>query len=111
MNMIKTVKPTSNLTVDNSATTCFFNQTTFQAYLYTKAERTFPTDSVSVTGASYTEWPYRVRVEQVASGGSDVPNCYKITDGNVGEKIQDGLEAQDASNLCSCLYKNWNTPT
>jgi hypothetical protein len=52
-----------------------------------------------------------VLVEQSTAGGQDVPKCHKLSNGHQGDQITDGLEAQDATSLCSCLYKNWHTPS
>lgn len=49
-----------------------------------------------------------VRVEQSVGGGPGVPSCRKVSG---GDEITEGLETQDPSTLCSCLYKNWRTPS
>ncbi len=107
------VRATGPLTPDNSAATCFFNATTLQAYLYTRRARSYPEPEYDIgTDAAFPQWPYAVRVEQVISGGPDVPSCFRVEDGAIGERITEGLEPteQGAASLCSCLYKNWRTP-
>ena len=108
----KTVSPSSALTSDNSAAECFYNGTTFQAYLYTKMAKSYPDTSLGEQSGnpSFPVWPFAVRVEQIIGGGQDVPNCYKLDNGVIGERITDGLDPQDQGSLCSCLYKNWRTP-
>ncbi|PVI03228.1 hypothetical protein DM02DRAFT_612450 [Periconia macrospinosa] len=107
----KVVAPRSNITEDNAATSCDFDNTNLQAYLYTKMAKSWPdTDKGDPSGEpSFTTWPFAVRVEQAVGGGENVPSCHKQKDGqSQGDKIP--LKAQDAGALCSCLYKNWHTP-
>jgi hypothetical protein len=105
--MNKEVIPTAALTDDNSASACFFNSTTFTGYLYTKMAKTYPTSSQTGVNAAYPLWPFATRAEQTAGGGSNVPNCYKTANGNIGERITQNLIAEDTTTLCSCLYMNW----
>ena len=109
---------------------CDFNSTTFQAYLYTKMARTYPNPSQEqqMAKATFPLWPFgvqcppdlrhcyadrtqAVRIEQVIGGGQGVPNCYQTSQGTLGEPITAGLNAQDAGSLCSCLYKDYQTPS
>lgn len=82
---------------------CDFGTTNIQGFLYTKMQRTYPGDTISVTGAGENIWPYAVRVEQTVAGGQGIPSCSTSS----GEELKNGTKAQDASTLCSCLYKNW----
>lgn len=107
--MDKQVVPSSAITDDGASATCFYNQTTFQAYLYTRLEKSYPSATPSSTAGSTSDWPYAVRVEQIIGGGNNVPNCYKTKNGIIEERVTDGLTAQDASSMCSCLYKNRRT--
>ncbi|KAH7065296.1 hypothetical protein B0J12DRAFT_30314 [Macrophomina phaseolina] len=104
--MDKKVIPSTSITDDDSSAVCFFNSTIFTGYLYTKMEKDYPT---SEDDESNTPWPYAVRAEQSIGGGEDVPNCYKTENGRITEQITDGLNATDASTLCSCLYRNYLT--
>jgi len=112
LTMSKEVRPGSALTSDNAATTCFFNTTTFTAYLYTKISSTYPSEndgSAQAAGkSSFPVWPFQVRIEQSAGTGSDVPNCYKLNNGNPGERVP--LKDLTDGGLCSCLYRNVNVP-
>lgn len=109
----KEVRPTSSLTEDDdddggggASTTCFYNSTTFQAYLYTRMARDYPPDD---SGASFDPWPYAARVEEVAGGGEDAPSCYRLEDGRAaGEPIRsDALRPRPRGDLCDCLWMNW----
>ena len=106
--MQKTVIPNVTLTADGAATDCFYNGTIFSAVLYTKMEKTYPpqnTTSPSAT-AAYPPWPYAVDVQQTADGGTGVPDCYKMVNGNVGEHVPVATEA--TSQTCQCQYQNYN---
>lgn len=97
----KTVNMTGSIGHDKGTFECDYGATNIAGYLYTKMKRTYPDDTISVSGADNTEWPYAVRVEQTVAGGEGVPAC-KSSSGNDAS-----LEAQNATTLCSCLYKNW----
>ncbi|KAJ8110630.1 hypothetical protein OPT61_g6569 [Boeremia exigua] len=99
----KTVNMTGNLGNSRGNFECDYGATNLQAYLYTKMKRTYPDDTISVPNTPNNVWPYAVRVEQAVGGGENVPSCTKST----GERVTEGIRAQDAGNLCSCLYKNW----
>ncbi|KAJ4358054.1 uncharacterized protein N0V89_002633 [Didymosphaeria variabile] len=104
----KTVSPSTNLTSDNAAVECDFVGN-LQGVMYTKMAKEYPSDQDPDPDTSHTTWPYAVRVEQTAAGGEGVPNCYKTTSsGQKGDTVS--LEAEDATTMCSCLYKNWHTP-
>jgi hypothetical protein len=109
--MDKVVIPTVALTSDNAASKCFFNSTTFTGYLYTKMAKDYPTSVQTGVDAAYQLWPFGARAEQTVAGGANVPNCYKTIDGNLGERITQNITAENPTTLCSCLYKNWRTPT
>ncbi|KAH7138685.1 hypothetical protein B0J11DRAFT_22578 [Dendryphion nanum] len=102
----KKVAPEKALTKDGATVECKFPDTSLQAVLYTKMAKTFPSSTESDGNPSFPAWPFAVRIEQSAAGGSNVPACKKT---GSGETVTEGLEAQDQSTLCSCLYKNWRT--
>ncbi|KAJ4988875.1 hypothetical protein SVAN01_05682 [Stagonosporopsis vannaccii] len=99
----KTVNMTGTIGNSRGNFECDYGATNLQAYLYTKMQRTYPDDTIMVPNTPNTVWPYAVRVEQAVGGGENVPSCTKSS----GERISTGIRAQDAGNLCSCLYKNW----
>lgn len=112
--MSKNTVPTTALTTNNEATTCFFNQTEFVATIYLSASTASPTrdfpsaELLASTGVGgYTPWPYAVQVQQVSGGGTDVPACYYTTNGNVGSRITGIFTAQAADDECACNYVNY----
>jgi hypothetical protein len=72
MNTQKPTKPASQLGSQNVASTCYFNQTTFQGYLYTQMAKTYPNNGTNDTNTSdpFTPWPYAVKIEEVAAACS-----------------------------------------
>lgn len=120
--MNKTVIPSTAIANDNSVATCFYNNTTFRANLFTKMSKTYPlppstSDTTALpspsvgdrNGASqgFQPWPYAIRVEEYIGGGNGVPSCYKTVNGNIGDRITDGISRKAPENVCSCLYKNF----
>ncbi|KAI9806476.1 MAG: hypothetical protein M1833_003663 [Piccolia ochrophora] len=117
ISMDKVVYPNPPLSKSGQSS-CYYNGTTLQAQLFTKQNKTYPSPSKAsqvptggaVTGGSDAEfqpWPFAVRVEQVVSGGANVPACFKTTDGIVGERIAGDFDNAGPGSSCSCLYKNW----
>ncbi|KAF2839295.1 hypothetical protein M501DRAFT_918928, partial [Patellaria atrata CBS 101060] len=106
--MDKVVVPRTAITGDGASTKCFFNGTTFQGYLYTKMAKDYPTSSMFDDDDAYPAWPFAVRAEQVIANGADVPNCYKVENGELGDFVE--INGTETTGLCSCLYKNWRTP-
>ncbi|KAH9207292.1 hypothetical protein DL95DRAFT_527979 [Leptodontidium sp. 2 PMI_412] len=105
--MDKPTKPVAQLGSENVASTCYFNSTTFQGYLYTKMPKTFitnNTNSTTDTNTPFAAWPYAVKVEQVASAGDGTPTCL----GPSGESLGD-FSVADGTQLCDCLYLNTGT--
>jgi hypothetical protein len=89
------------------ADTCVFPGTTFQGWLYTRAARSYPAAGQALPGpAPFGFWPFEARVEMVV-GGDVAPECYAGT-GTTGTRLALNTAAQDAGNLCSCLYRNSN---
>ncbi|KZF22051.1 hypothetical protein L228DRAFT_239073 [Xylona heveae TC161] len=112
--MDKTIIPSAPLTSDNAQSVCFYNATTFQASLYTKKGQTYPSSgqaslasSGSQTTTPFEPWPFAVEVEQVVNGGQNVPMCRESVNGNLGDRITNGLSPQSANSQCSCFYQNW----
>ena len=108
--MSKQVVPTTALTSDNSASTCFYNSTLLSATLYLSAttpQISYPNSSTAGPD-SYEAWPYSLRVRQVAAGGGDVPACYKTVNGVVGERVSEGFLDQGGGEECICDYANFD---
>ncbi|THW86051.1 hypothetical protein D6D18_07610 [Aureobasidium pullulans] len=105
-NISQKIIPAANITADNRATVCFFNQTQVIGTLH--LDDTFA-QHYTYTGnnASYALWPYAVHVELVSPGGTDTPACYYTNNGVVGQQITDVFTAQPAEDLCQCEYRNY----
>ncbi|RFU33275.1 hypothetical protein B7463_g3080, partial [Scytalidium lignicola] len=90
----------------NGSTTCYYNSTTFQAYLYTKLPKTYPTAGASSASSSapFQPWPYAAKVEQVIGAGSGTPTCVDTTGDSLGD-----FSVLDGTKLCDCLYLNTGT--
>jgi hypothetical protein len=116
----KVVNMTGSIGDDKGDFTCDYGATNIGGALYTKMAKTYPPDTIAVTGAGNPPWPFgtalhfsithmtraltqfiAVRVEQTVAGGENVPSCTSKSGNTVSPK------AQDAGTLCSCLYKNW----
>lgn len=109
INMQKTVIPNVTLAADGASVDCFYNGTIFSAVLYTKKEKTYPTQNKTSSSPTeaYLPWPYAVEVQQMANGDTGVPDCYKIINGNIGEPVPIGTEP--STQTCQCMYQNYNT--
>ena len=105
----KSVVPSTTITSDNSQSLCFYNQTSFSATLWLSAGENVPSVAInsSTTTGGYAAWPYAVLVEQISSGGSEVPDCYETTNGVVGKSIPVESTANTTNGLCECVYQNY----
>ena len=111
----KIVYPTKSFTIK-----CFYNDTQFSANLYTKKLRTLPLNNApspsssaaaataTGTSASYADWKFATDATQSIGGGVDVPDCYRYSNGQTGEKITQGYQEQASTEFCSCAYKNFD---
>ena len=115
----KAVFPTFNVK-------CFYNETRFSANMYTKKPKSYPTNSTAATtssaatpaaptdgagvpsGGAFANWNYAVDATQSIGGGVDVPACYSMNNGVMGNRITDGYTVEPAGNFCSCAYKNYD---
>ena len=114
----KIVVPTTAITTDNAAASCYYNNTQFQASLYTRMPSSYnatqnpPTTGVTPSSTSTTDgfqaWPFAAEVAQTSEGGADVPACYEGVNGNNGNRITNGLEPQSSTDMCTCEYKNFD---
>jgi len=109
--MQKIVIPAVPLTADGATTKCYFNTTRFEATLYTKKAKTYPPGSQSGSGNGiaklYGQWPYAVEAQEVIDAGSGVPDCYKVLNGKVGERVDVGTISGGGE--CQCVYMNFGT--
>jgi len=103
--MNKPVVPMTAITTSNVAATCYFNSTTFAASLYTRMAMSFGSNSTSnSTGNAFAPWPYAASMEQVATSGSTVPECYDAQGNLIGN-----FTVESSGRQCNCLYMNYDT--
>jgi hypothetical protein len=102
--MQKTTKPLTQLSSSNLASTCYFNQTIFRGYLYTKLNATYGSSANATDKGAYQAWPHAVRVEQIATAAANSPTCL----GPQGQSLGN-FSVQDTSQECQCLYLNSGT--
>jgi hypothetical protein len=78
----------------------------FQAYLYTKMEKTYPSNSTASTNATeaFAPWPFAAKVEQVAGAGAGTPACLDASGNVLGD-----FSVSDTTQLCDCVYLNTGT--
>ena len=111
----KTVNPFINVA-------CYFNGTTLKANMYTRLKQIYPDTSYSSTVSSAAPastggvynggqliWPYAVELTQSIGGGTGVPDCYRLENGNPVEHLTQGLKTKGPDEVCSCFYKNFNS--
>ncbi|KAK3071178.1 hypothetical protein LTR53_009089 [Teratosphaeriaceae sp. CCFEE 6253] len=105
----KSVIPSTSLLSSGAAAECFFNATTFTGTLYLNANSTFPGgSSADQTGfGGYTPWPYAVEISEVSGGGEDVPACYEMVNGGVGDRILTATTPEPEGQECLCDYRNF----
>ncbi|KAK1819799.1 hypothetical protein LTR12_005825 [Friedmanniomyces endolithicus] len=105
----KSVIPSTSLLSSGAAAECFYNSTIFTGTLYLDAASTFPGESLAnETGiGGYTPWPYAVEISQTSGGGADVPACYEMVNGGVGQRILTATTAEAGSAECVCDYRNY----
>lgn len=99
---------------------CYFNNTLFEASLYTKRPKSYPskasesstpaaTEPASAASASpvpYADWPYAVDIKHSLRGGPTVPECYEMNNGVKGARVIDGRIPKTSQDICSCIYRN-----
>ena len=116
ISLSKTVIPQIPITTNGTQATCIFSDTVLQANLYTKMPKMFPNSSATTTSPSsptatpgvFTTWPFAVEISQSIGGGSNVPACYELISGNQGPLITNIITPQLNSEMCSCVYKNFD---
>ncbi len=106
--MNKPVVASAALTASNIATTCFFNQTSFEGTLYTHMAKTYSQNSTSnSTGGAFIPWPYAASIKQSAAAGSNIPECFDMKGNQVGDFAVQATGADDPT--CDCIYMNFDT--
>jgi len=109
--MQKIVIPNVTISSNGAATECFYNGNMFSGVLYTKMPKTYPSNTTfpipAPPSGAYQPWPYAVEVQQRASGGDGVPDCYQLMNGNTGAHVDVGTES--SGKTCLCAYQNYGT--
>ena len=101
------VVPDIPLTDDGAADRCYYNQTMFEGWLYTKMAKTYPESPISDSETVNQPWPFAVKIQETITGGTGVPDCYKSVNGQDGSRV---IIAPGSSNqACECGYQNFGT--
>jgi len=100
----KTVMPMPSVSSDNTASTCFFNQTILTGVIHLAAEIVFPIPGQASMGG-YEPWPFAVDMMQLANAGTGVPDCYEVTNGDLGQSV---TVAPTQGGECLCDYRNYS---
>ncbi|MCJ1372735.1 hypothetical protein MMC20_003960 [Loxospora ochrophaea] len=107
-----------SITPQGTAMKCLYSNTQFEASLYTKTPKSYPSNSSDPSSAAsssstampeiaqsddFQPWPFAVEVRQLAAGGLNVPQCSLN-----GNSVSDNLKPQTNADMCSCVWKNWD---
>jgi hypothetical protein len=103
--MRKPTRPTTQIGNSNVAATCQFDST-FQAYLYTRMPKTYPSSTTSseTESGAFAPWPYAVSIEQIATSGAGTPTCLDPNGNSLGD-----FAVSESNRQCSCDYLNTGT--
>lgn len=100
----KQVSPSSDITGDNAATRCYYDDTLVSVRLYADAQGGGDVLGAPVgmdmDGGATRSWPYAVEYEETASRG---PECFRVVDGVEGDRVD--VESGDGE--CGCGYRNF----
>ncbi|CAK7200952.1 hypothetical protein SEUCBS139899_003652 [Sporothrix eucalyptigena] len=103
--------PTSDLiAAQTSSATCYFNQTAFQATLWTKQRATFPPTIAAVSApvnasSTFSPWPYAVEVAEVQQAAPAIPDCVDYYGKSLGNFSVDASGGGNDA-VCGCWYSN-----
>ena len=99
---------------------CNYNDSKLEADLYTKLKQVYSDVSYASpvpaapasTAASFSGgqqlWPYAVEITISQEGGPNVPDCHQLKDGVLGLRLTQGIQTKASTDLCTCVYKNFN---
>ena len=106
---------TFNVTAEKGTTRldkvqCFYNNATIEGSLYTKKPKTYPSSAASTNNTSgiLQPWPQAVDLKQTTDGGSDVPECFNMDNGQKTDRVMDGITPKASTDVCNCEYKNFD---
>jgi hypothetical protein len=108
--MSKAVIPSTSLLSSGAAAKCFYNSTILSGTLYLSAPASYPnaTTANNTPGVGgYTTWPFAIEISEQSPGGQDIPACYQLVNGNVGNKILTAVTPEPESQTCVCEYRNY----
>ncbi|KAL8775999.1 MAG: hypothetical protein Q9213_008414 [Squamulea squamosa] len=101
------------ITIPSIGMNCYFNDTTLEGNLYTKKARDYPTPtpaeapSTAESRDEFRPWPYAIDIRQSVGGGQDTPQCFRMQNGEKGDRITEGIFPKGGNEICSCEYKNF----
>ncbi|KAL8709673.1 MAG: hypothetical protein Q9220_005613 [cf. Caloplaca sp. 1 TL-2023] len=106
-------------TIPDLGVSCFFNNTNLEGNLYTKKTQNYPVSGTATSSAAaasdsatrndFGAWPYAVDIRQSVGGGQNTPECFRMDNGQQGDRITEGLTPQSSSSMCSCEWKNFSS--
>ncbi|KAL8910973.1 MAG: hypothetical protein Q9171_003784 [Xanthocarpia ochracea] len=104
------------ITIPSIGIQCYFNQTLLEGNLYTKKPRNYPSSSSSPaeppsipssSNKEFQPWPYAIDIRQTVGGGQTIPQCFRMQDGGLGDRITAEVTPKGEEEICSCEYKNF----
>lgn len=120
----KVVVPTGPIGGETARLGCHYNDTSFEAQLFTKRPKRRPQSArfpaspsnsaasgrwrrrVKAKRAQYQPWPYAVQVEQTIRSGPGVPSCFKMVNGEEKDQANVDLGVAEGAGTCRCLYRD-----
>ncbi|KAH7250539.1 hypothetical protein B0J15DRAFT_44716 [Fusarium solani] len=100
--MNKTVVPDDQLSSSNRAARCTFDDTRFEATLWTHRSKGHDNDDDTSENSKFVAWPGDVEIVQSKSFKSGSPRCVD----DDGDKVGD---VKSRSGACECRYTNFDT--
>lgn len=100
--MNKTVVPDDQLSSSNRAARCTFDDTRFEATLWTHRSKGHDNDDDTSDNSKFVAWPGDVEIVQSKSFKSGSPRCVD----DDGDKVGD---VKSRSGACECRYTNFDT--
>lgn len=113
--------PVQKVVIPTIGVKCYYNETILEASLYTRRSKTYSAGSGTGSASTLTSsgaavsssdgfpaWEFAIEATELVGGGSNVPECYQITNGQKGNRITQDLVPQAAGEMCNCVYRNFN---
>lgn len=100
----KQVVPNADITGDNSATRCYYNDTAVTVRLYNTDDGAggvvLGAPAGQTTATSGTAWPYAIEYQETSPIG---PECFRYANGQEGDRV----DVPAGSGGCACDYRNF----